>query len=101
MLEGLGGFNMESRLREESEKRGRTHNKAVKERGVRGVAERGTVLTRIRERCARTSELPLLVRSGVFFFFICLGRKVFWSVFHPFSRGGNFGLHSTPLSYAS
>jgi len=60
-----------------------------------------TVLTRIRERCARTSELPLLVRSGVFFFFICLGRKVFWCVFRPFSRGGNFGLHSTPLSYAS
>ena len=41
MLEGLGGFNVESRLSEESEKRGRTHNKAVKERGVRGVAEWG------------------------------------------------------------
>ena len=41
MLEGLGGFNVESRLSEGSEKQGRTHNKAVKERGVRGVAERG------------------------------------------------------------
>ena len=41
MLEGLGGFNVESRLGEEGEMRGRAHNKAVKERGVRGVAERG------------------------------------------------------------
>ena len=41
MLEGFGGFNMESRLGEGSEKRGITHNKAVKKRGVRGVAERG------------------------------------------------------------
>ena len=41
MLEGFGGFNMESRLGEGSEKRGIAHNKAVKERGVRGVAERG------------------------------------------------------------
>ena len=41
MLEGFGGFNMKSRLGEGSEKRGITHNKAVKERGVRGVAERG------------------------------------------------------------
>ena len=41
MLEGLGGFNVESRLGEESEKRGRRHNKAVKKRGVRGVVERG------------------------------------------------------------
>ena len=37
MLEGLGGFSVESRLGEGSEKRGRTHNKAVKEkRGKRG-----------------------------------------------------------------
>ena len=35
MLEGLGGFNVESRLGEESEKRGRTHDKAVKKRGVK------------------------------------------------------------------
>ena len=41
MLEGLGGFNLESRLGEESQKRGRRHNKAVKKRGVRGVVERG------------------------------------------------------------
>jgi len=40
MLEGPGGFNVESRLGEESEKWG-THKKAVKERGVTGVAERG------------------------------------------------------------
>ena len=26
---------------------------------------------------ARTLELPLLVRSGVFFFFICLGEQDF------------------------
>ena len=41
LLEGFGGFDMESRLGEGSEKRGITHNKVVKERGVRGVAERG------------------------------------------------------------
>ena len=41
MLEGFGGFNIESRLGEGSAKRGITHNKAVKKRGVRGVAERG------------------------------------------------------------
>ena len=45
--------------------------------GLDMIASQPTVLTRIRERCARTSELPLLVRSGVFFLFICLGRKVF------------------------
>ena len=41
MLEGLRAFNMESGLGKGSEKRGITHNKAVKERGVRGVVERG------------------------------------------------------------
>ena len=41
MLEGFGGFDMESRLGEGSEKRCITHNKAVKKRGARGVAERG------------------------------------------------------------
>ena len=41
MLEGLTAFNMESSLGEGSEKRGITHNKAVKERGVRGAVERG------------------------------------------------------------
>ena len=41
MLEGLRAFNMESRLGEGSEKRGITHNNTVKERGVRGVVERG------------------------------------------------------------
>ena len=40
MLEGVGGFSVESRLGEGSEKCCRTHNKAVKESGVRGVAER-------------------------------------------------------------
>ena len=39
MLEVLGGFNVESRLGEGSEKRGRTDNKAVQKRGVCGVRE--------------------------------------------------------------
>ena len=41
MLEGVRAFNMESRLGEGSEKRCITHNKEVKERGVRGVVEWG------------------------------------------------------------
>ena len=41
MLEGFGVFNIKSRLGEGSEKRSRTHNKSVKESGVRGEAERG------------------------------------------------------------
>ena len=41
MLEGLREFNMESGRGKGSEKRGITYNKAVKERGVRRVVERG------------------------------------------------------------
>ena len=41
ILDGLRAFNMESRLGKGSEMRGIIHNKAVKERGVRGVVERG------------------------------------------------------------
>ena len=43
---------------------------------------RDIVRTRINDPCAKTLELPLLVRSGVFFLFFCLGD--FWYVFAPF-----------------
>ena len=47
--------------------------------------------TRINCPCARTLELPLLVRSSVFFFFFCFVSGVdFWCVFRPASRGGKF-----------
>ena len=51
--------------------------------------------------CARTLELPLLVWSGVFFLFPLSRAADFWCVFRPFSRGGNFGLHSTWPDYSS
>ena len=54
-----------------------------------------TLGTRINGPCARTLDLPLLVRSGVFFFFFGLERVDFWCVFDLFSRGGNLGLHTT------
>ena len=60
-----------------------------------------TVKTRINGPCARTLDLPLLVRSVFFYFFFCVGGRVFWCVFPPFSRGGNFGLHSTWSVYSS
>ena len=65
------------------------------------VSLKGTVRTQIIGPCARTLDLPLLVRSGVFFLFFCLVRADFWCVFRPFSRGGNFGLHSTWADYSS
>jgi len=39
MLEVLGGFSVESRPGEGSEKRGRTHSKVGKKSGVSGVRE--------------------------------------------------------------
>jgi len=60
-----------------------------------------TVRTRIVGPCARTLDLPLLVRSGgVFLFFYLVGAD-FWCVFRHFSGGGNFGLHSTWSDYSS
>ncbi|KAG0124237.1 hypothetical protein HOY82DRAFT_193763 [Tuber indicum] len=47
-----------------------------------------TVRTRINEPCARTLDLPLWVKSGVFFFFICLGEGSFGVVFAPFPEEG-------------
>ena len=45
--------------------------------------------TRIIGPCARTLELPLVVKSGSFLFFICLKEQVFFfGVFvNPFSEG--------------
>ena len=63
--------------------------------------EEDTVGTRIIGPCARTLELPLLVWSGVFFFFLLSQGADFWCVFRPFSGGGNFGLHSTWSDYSS
>ena len=53
-----------------------------------------TVRTRINGPCARTLDLPPLVRSGVFFLFFRLERVDFWCVFDLFS-GGDFGLPNT------
>ena len=61
-------------------------NNGTESRLVSGDKQCTTVRTRINGPCARPLDLPLLVRSGVFFSF------VFWCVFDPFSRGGNFGL---------
>ena len=60
-----------------------------------------TVKTRINGPCTRALDLPLLVWSGVFFFFLGLEGADFWCVFDPFSRGANFGLHSTRTIYSS
>ena len=43
-----------------------------------------TVKTRINGPCARTLGLPLQVRSVFFYFFFCLGGRVFWCVSPPF-----------------
>jgi len=47
------------------------------------LAQVSTVLTRIRERCARTSELPLLVRSGGVFLFYLSWKEGFLVCFSP------------------
>lgn len=54
-----------------------------------------TLRTRISGPSARTLELPLFVRSAVFFFFFSLGEADFRCLFRPFSRGGNFRLPSS------
>ena len=58
------------------------------------------IRTRIIGPCARTLDLPLLVRSGGFFFLFlfCLVGADFLC---PFSKGGNFRLHSTWSDYSS
>ena len=48
-----------------------------------------TVRTRINDPCARTLELPLLVRPGVFFFF-CLGGGRFLVCFSPLFQRRKF-----------
>ena len=45
--------------------------------------------------------MPLLVWSGVFFFFLRPPRQIFGVFFAPVSRGGNFGLPSTRIVYSS
>jgi len=65
------------------------------------ILRSSTVGTRVIGPCARTLELPLLVWSGVFFFFLLSQGADFWCVFRPFSGGGNFGLHSTWSDYSS
>jgi len=54
--------------------------------GVSAVSARGSIPLRIRinDPCARTLELPLSVRSGAFFFFLCLGGLSFGVFFAPF-----------------
>ena len=47
-----------------------------------------TVRTRINDPCARTLELPLLVRPSVFFFFC--GGADFWCVFRPLFQRRKF-----------
>ena len=42
-----------------------------------------------------------LSKAWRFFLFSLTQRADFWCVFRPFSRGGNFGLHSTRLVYSS
>jgi len=42
------------------------------------------VRTRINDPCARTLELPLLVWSGVIFFFLCDQGQIFGVLFAPF-----------------
>ena len=44
----------------------------------------GTVRTRINDPCARTLDLPLSVRFGVFFFFFWLSGQIFGVFFAPF-----------------
>ena len=59
--------------------------------------------TRINCPCARTLELPLLVRSSVFsfFFLFCLGGLIFGVFFAQFPEEGNFGLPCTRTVYSS
>jgi len=49
--------------------------------------------------CATTLDLPLLVRSGVFFFSVYLRRADFWCVFGPVS--GRKFLPSSPFGVFS
>jgi len=61
-----------------------------------------TVKTQIIGRCAMSLELPPLVRSGIFCFFMFLKgteQLCFCCVLHPFSKVGNSRLHSTPTDY--
>ena len=50
--------------------------------------------------CDRTLELPLLVRSEFFSFLSVSGGRFLVCFFRPFSKGGNFGLHSTWANYS-
>jgi len=65
----------------------------------------GTVGTRIIELHARMLKLPLLVRSGSFFFFFCLELVLRGSVFAvrspPLSKRGNFGHLSVSFNYSN
>ena len=60
-----------------------------------------TVKTRIIGPCARTLDLPLLVKSVFFLLFLLPRGTRFLVRVLPFSRGGNFGLHSTWSNYSS
>ena len=78
----------------EEEKNGRRHG--------RSLDYPATVRTRIIGPCARTLDLPLLVRSGAFFFFLLFrGGQIFGVFFAPFLEEGNFRLHSTWSDYSS
>ena len=71
------------------------HSKSIYSLGVKT----STVRTRINDPCSRTFELPLLVRSGVFFFFLSRGADFLY--FLPLSGSRNFGLPSTRIIYSS
>ena len=63
----------------------------------------GTARSQIIEPCAMSLELPLLVRSGVFFVFFVEREGPehlpFRSGFRPFAKVGNSQLHSTWFDY--
>ena len=46
-----------------------------------GIIKQTTVFARLGERCVRTSELPLLVRFGVFSFLFASESRAFGVIF--------------------
>ena len=54
--------------------------------GDRFLLFRSTTKTRIIGPCARTLDLPLLVRSGVFYFSVVSDGQIFGVFFAPFPK---------------